>query len=108
MEVGVVVGGVVGVWYNGVASGVVRVWYNGVASNSPSTSESLIGFEKDGGVGERGVGVLSQKGLEVVELLEDVGVWYNDVASVATGVLTEVSDGAMNRGSFIEVDHDVQ
>ena len=59
LEVGVVVGGVVGVWYNGVASGVVRVWYNGVASNSPSTSESLIGFEKDGGVGERGVGVLS-------------------------------------------------
>ena len=52
----------------------------------------------------------------VVELLEDgvvlvggvVGVWYNGVASVATGVPTEVSDGATNRGSFIEVDHDVQ
>ena len=31
-----------------------------------------------GRVGKRGVGVLSQKGLKVVELLEDVGVWYND------------------------------
>ena len=72
MEEGVVVGGVVGVWCNGVAS---------VATGVPT---------------------------EVSDGATVVGVWCNGVASVATRVPTEVSDGATNRGSFIEVDHDVQ